>query len=326
MFQICIAVLGACGMSVPLCKGFWLWHYRPRPGFLRFLSLRFLRCRLVSLTSVLKDSVSAADSALDSTPWCVCPVLISSLSVLLEEYGPISRGAGSPDASPVSSSLSMGTIPRDDQSALVPSDSDPDPPLKPTVDSDPDDDFGATCCDHSGLEHMPSMANPFAISFPCTLTCGPYTHIQPTPKKVKPQQECQRFKVQALSQLDAIANEGLQAAEAELTTMAWARNQQIWLRLDQPHGTRMHCEIVDNHGEPLQMSNQELYSVMVQINWTLKTQALANMQVQWRPKSAGKWHPFQWEAILHCPTAEGHRAVPSSVSRTGDCMHVWLAG
>ena len=27
-----------------------------------------------------------------------------------------------------------------------------------------------------------------------------------------------------------------------------------------------------------------------------------------------------------CPTAEGHRAVPSSVSRTRDCMHVWLAG
>ena len=155
---------------------------------------------------------------------------------------------------------------------------------------------------------------------------GPYTHIQPTPKKVKPQQERQRFKVQALSQLDAIANEGSQAVEAELTKMAWARNQQIWIRLDQPHDTRMRCEIVDNHGEPLQMSNQELYSVMVQINWTLKTQALANMQVQWRPKSAGKWHPFKWEAILHCPTAEGHRAVPSSVSRTGDCMHVWLTG
>ena len=48
---------------------------------------------------------------------------------------------------------------------------------------------------------------------------GPYTHIQPAPKKVKPQQERQRFKVQALSQLDAIANEGLQAVEAELTTM-----------------------------------------------------------------------------------------------------------
>ena len=36
-------------------------------------------------------------------------------------------------------------------------------------------------------------------------------------------------------------------------------------------------------------------------------EVMANMQVQWRPKSAGKWHPFQWEAILHCPTAEGHR-------------------
>ena len=95
---------------------------------------------------------------------------------------------------------------------------------------------------------------------------GPYTHIQPAPKKVKPQQERHRFKVQALRQLDTIANEGLQAVQAKLTTMAWARNQQIWLRLDQPHSTRMHCEIVDNHGEPLLMSNQELYSVMVQIN------------------------------------------------------------
>ena len=49
---------------------------------------------------------------------------------------------------------------------------------------------------------------------------GPYTHIQPTPKKVKPHEERQRFKVQTLSQLDAIANEGLQAVEAEVTTMA----------------------------------------------------------------------------------------------------------
>ena len=106
--------------------------------------------------------------------------------------------------------------------------------------------------------------------------------------------------------------------------MAWARNQQIWLRLDQPHSTRMHCEIVDNHGEPLLMSNQELYSVMVQINCTLKTQALANMQVQWRFKSEGKWHPFQLEAILHCPTAEGHRAVPSSEQNWR--LHACVAG
>ena len=139
--------------------------------------------------------------------------------------------------------------------------------------------------------------------------------MQPSPKKVKPQQERQCFKVQALSQLDTISNEGLRAVNAELTTMASARNQPIWLRLHQPHSTRMHCEIVDNHGEPLLMSNQEVYSVMVQINWTLKTQALTKMQRQRRPKSAGKWHPFQWEAILHCPTAEGHRVAPTSRRR-----------
>ena len=100
---------------------------------------------------------------------------------------------------------------------------------------------------------------------------GPYTQISPAPKKAKPQQERQRFKVQALSQLDAIADEALTAVNAELTTMARARNQQIWLRMDQPHSTKMHCEIVDNHGEPLLMNNQELYSVMVPIIWALKT-------------------------------------------------------
>ena len=152
------------------------------------------------------------------------------------------------------------------------------------------------------------------------------TQVNPASEKIKPQQARQRLKVQALDHLDAIAEEGLRIINSKLDTMAWARNQQIWLRLDQPHSTRMHCEIVGNHGEPLLMNNQELYSVMVQINWTLKTRALTNMQIEWRPKSAGTWHPFQWEAILHCPTAEGHRAVPRSVSRNGDCLHVWLTG
>ena len=54
--------------------------------------------------------------------------------------------------------------------------------------------------------------------------------------------------------------------------------------------------------------------------------ALTNMQIEWRPKSGDKWHPFQWEAILRCPTAKGHRAVPSSVSRNGDSLHMWLTG
>ena len=74
------------------------------------------------------------------------------------------------------------------------------------------------------------------------------------------------------------------------------------------------------------MSYQELYSVMVQVNRTLKTQALPNMQIEWRSKGAGNWHAFRWGAILHCPTAEGHRVVPSSVSRNGDCLDVWLMG
>ena len=56
-----------------------------------------------------------------------------------------------------------------------------------------------------------------------------YTQMNPAPKKAKPQQERRRFKEQALSQLDAIADKGLRAVNAEVTTMAWARNQQIRL-------------------------------------------------------------------------------------------------
>ena len=188
-----------------------------------------------------------------------------------------------------------------------------------------------------GYDHAPVTRGRMRIR--CLMALLPFQCLRLTAKILLRRQEDLTLKFSArlwrdhrgtlgggLSQPNPLPPPSDQSVEAELTTMAWARNQQIWLRLDQPHDTRMRCEIVDNHGEPLQMSNQELYSVMVQINWTLKTQALANMQVQWRPKSAGKWHPFQWEAILHCPTVEGHRAVPSSVSRTGDCMHVWLTG
>ena len=92
------------------------------------------------------------------------------------------RGAGCPEASLVSSSLSTGTMPKDDQSALVSSDSDPNPPLNPTVDSHPDDNCCVTCPDHNGLDHMPSIANQFATSFPCTLTCaGTCAHLTSLP-------------------------------------------------------------------------------------------------------------------------------------------------
>ena len=82
----------------------------------------------------------------------------------------------------VISSLSTGTIPKHDHGALVSSDSDPHPPLNPTVGADPDDDCCGTCWDHSGLEHMPSIASPFAISFPCMLTCaGTCSHLTSLP-------------------------------------------------------------------------------------------------------------------------------------------------
>ena len=53
---------------------------------------------------------------------------------------------------------------------------------------------------------------------------GPYTQVNSASKKIKPQQALQRLMVQALNQLDAIAEEGLRAINAELNSMAWARN------------------------------------------------------------------------------------------------------
>ena len=58
----------------------------------------------------------------------------------------------------------------------------------------------------------------------------------------------------------------------------------------------MHYEILENNGEPL-MNNLELYSLNLQIIRTLKTRALTNKHIECRPKSASKWHPFQWEAL-----------------------------
>ena len=97
---------------------------------------------------------------------------------------------------------------------------------------------------------------------------GPYTQVNPASKKIRPQQAHQRTKY---NQLHGIAEEGLRIINSELDTMAWARNQQIWLRLDQRRSTRARCKIVHNHGEALLMNNQELYSMMVEVNWTLKT-------------------------------------------------------
>ena len=85
--------------------------------------------------------------------------------------------ARSPVASRVISSLSMRTRPRDAHSVWVSSDSDPYPPLNPSVDFESDESRG-TFLDHIGLQHMPSIANPFATSFPCTLTCaGACSHL-----------------------------------------------------------------------------------------------------------------------------------------------------
>ena len=134
----------------------------------------------MSLTSVLKDWDSDSvcrDISSPRHPVCMYPTPNSSLPELQESHDSVPCGVGSPDASPVISSLSMGTIPGDVHSVLVSSDSDLDPPLNPTVDSESDESYW-TCLDHIGLEHMPSIANPFATSFPCTLACaGTCSHL-----------------------------------------------------------------------------------------------------------------------------------------------------
>ena len=49
-------------------------------------------------------------------------------------------------------------------------------------------------------------------------------------------------------------------------------------------------------------------------------QGTESLAVEWSPGDHSNG------GILHSPTAEGHRVVPSSVSRNGDCLHVWLTG
>ena len=145
-----------------------------------FLNFRLLRCRLVSLTSVLKDWDSDSVCCDISPPHSVC-MYPNPDSSLPELHDSAHCGATSPDTSPVISSLSMGTKPRDAHGVLVSSDSYPDPPLNPTVELESDESC-STCLDHSGLEHMPSIANPFATSFPCTLTCaGTCSHLTSLP-------------------------------------------------------------------------------------------------------------------------------------------------
>ena len=48
---------------------------------------------------------------------------------------------------------------------------------------------------------------------------GSYTQVSPSPKKIKPQQARHHFKVHAMSQLDAIAEEGVRIINSELETM-----------------------------------------------------------------------------------------------------------
>ena len=92
---------------------------QPCPGFLLFRNFRLSCCRLVSLPSVVKDSESASDISSPHSPICTCPAPISSVPQLHPLHNSVPRAAGSPEASPVSSSPSMSTMPKDDQTVLV---------------------------------------------------------------------------------------------------------------------------------------------------------------------------------------------------------------
>ena len=61
-------------------------------------------------------------------------------------------------------------------------------------------------------------------------------------------------------------------------------------------------EVVTTTGEAKVMLKQEMYSLLVQVMWTLKQRACENMLVWWIRKNTSQLHDFDWEVSLIVPT------------------------
>ena len=85
-------------------------------------------------------------------------------------------------------------------------------------------------------------------------------------------------------------------------------------------------EVVTTKGEPKVILNQEMYSLLVQVIWTLKRRACENMIVRWICKDTLQLHDFDWEVYLIVPTPSGRRSVSTSASQAWGYHHLWFSG
>ena len=56
--------------------------------------------------------------------------------------------------------------------------------------------------------------------------------------------------------------------------------------------------MVTIRGEPQVMQKQEMYSLLVQVIWTMKQRACEKMLVRWICKDTSHLHYFDWEVSL----------------------------
>ena len=133
------------------------------------------------------------------------------------------------------------------------------------------------------------------------------------------------MKVPAIRRLAQVEQEALETPRLTHEAKIWRRNQRIWLRLHISLEARTLMEVLTTRGEPEVMLKQEMYSLLVQVMWTLKQRACENMPVRWIRKHTSQLHDFDWEVYLIVPTRGGRRSVSGSASQSRGYHHLWFS-
>ena len=100
----------------------------------------------------------------------------------------------------------------------------------------------------------------------------------------------------------------------------------MWLRLHIISEARTTMEVVTTRGETKVMLKQEMYSLLVQVIWTLKQRACENMLIRWIRKDTLQLHDVDWEVSLIVPTPGGRRSISASASQASGYHHIWFSG
>ena len=145
-------------------------------------------------------------------------------------------------------------------------------------------------------------------------------------ERPEPQQERRRFKVRAIRRLAEVETKALERVRLMHEAMIWRRNQRIWLPMHINSEAKTTMEVVTTRGELEVMLKQEMYSLLIQVLWTLKQRACKNMPVRWIRKDTSQLHDFDWEVSLIVPTPGGRRSVSGSASQARGYHHIWFSG